>query len=81
MKARILIVEDEAIVAEDIRDRLTHLGYDVIEPVATGEEALAVVADRRPSLVMMASASKTYRRLRAKQRRIEGRERDCRASV
>ncbi|HEB02296.1 MAG TPA: response regulator, partial [Nitrospirae bacterium] len=30
LKTRVLIVEDENIVAADIRDRLEHLGYDVV---------------------------------------------------
>ena len=30
MKVRILIVEDELIIAEDMRDMLEELGYDVV---------------------------------------------------
>ena len=37
--ARILLVEDELILAEDIRSNLMVLGYSVPEPVVSGEEA------------------------------------------
>ena len=43
-KSRLLIVEDEAIVARDIEDVLKRLGYDVCCSVSSGEEAV----ERRP---------------------------------
>jgi PAS domain S-box-containing protein len=50
---KILIVEDEAIVARDIRQQLKLLNYEPVAATATGEEAL-VLADRlRPDLVLM----------------------------
>ena len=52
-KALILVVEDEAIVAMDLRDRLTQLGYQVAGAVATGEEAIAKANELRPDLVLM----------------------------
>lgn len=51
--ASILIVEDEAVIALDIRATLTHLGYTVPAAVASGREAIATVAALRPSLVLM----------------------------
>jgi len=39
-RARILIVEDDAIQAIDLEDQLRSLGYDVMASVSTGEEAL-----------------------------------------
>jgi 1,2-diacylglycerol 3-beta-glucosyltransferase len=36
---RLLIVEDEAIVAEDLSHKVTNLGYQVVGLVPTGEEA------------------------------------------
>ena len=39
-RQNILIVEDELITALDIRTRLNRRGYDNIEYVATGEEAI-----------------------------------------
>ena len=38
--ARILIVEDESIVAKDIQNSLTGLGYTMAGVVAFGEEAV-----------------------------------------
>jgi signal transduction histidine kinase len=51
--ARILVVEDERIVARDLASALTELGYCVPETVSTGEEAIARVADLQPDLVLM----------------------------
>ena len=52
-RARIMVVEDERITAEDLRDILTHSGYDVTAAVATGEEALRRAESDRPDLVLM----------------------------
>ena len=51
--ARILIVEDERITALDISRMLGILGYSVAGLVATGEDALRVVAESPPDLVLM----------------------------
>lgn len=50
---RVLIVEDERLVAEDLRDTLTQQGYDVAGLVATGEKAIAKVAEVDPDVVLM----------------------------
>lgn len=52
-RARILVVEDEGIVAEDLRMRLAHLEYDVPAICASGEEALASIRDAQPDVVLM----------------------------
>ncbi len=52
-KAKILIVEDEAIVAGDIKDSLETMGYAVCGAVSTGEEAVERVEADGPDLVMM----------------------------
>jgi CheY-like chemotaxis protein len=52
-KARILVVEDEAIVALDIQNRLSMQGYDVVGIAATGEEAIAIASNTRPQLALM----------------------------
>ena len=39
-KKKILIVEDEGIVAIDIRNIIRNLGYDCIELAFTGEKAI-----------------------------------------
>ncbi len=53
VKARILVVEDEGIIAEDIRTSLQDQGYDVIGVVATGEDAVKTAKDTQPDLVLM----------------------------
>lgn len=52
-KARILIVEDEGVVAKDIRSTLKRLGYTVPAVVSSGEAAIERAADLRPDLVLM----------------------------
>jgi PAS domain S-box-containing protein len=51
--ARILVVEDEKIIARGIEKRLRVLGYEVVGLVPTGEEAVLKAADLRPDLVLM----------------------------
>jgi PAS domain S-box-containing protein len=51
--ARILIVEDNRIVAEDIKLSLLNMGYEVCGVASSGEDALAVVKAERPDLVLM----------------------------
>lgn len=50
---KILVVEDERIVAKDIVKSLQRLGYKVVASVASGEEALQKVAETQPDLVLM----------------------------
>lgn len=52
-RARILVVEDENIVAMEIVDLLRHLGYAVSDQVASGEEAIGRAAATCPDLVLM----------------------------
>ncbi|MBF0564627.1 MAG: response regulator [Nitrospirae bacterium] len=52
-KARVLVVEDESIVAMSIQDRLKELGYTVADVVSTGEEAIKKAELLRPHLVLM----------------------------
>ena len=51
--AKILIVEDERIVGEDIRVRLQKLGYSVPSIVRSGEEAVEKARVLEPDLVLM----------------------------
>jgi hypothetical protein len=51
--ARIMIVEDESIVAKDIQNSLTGLGYTVAGIVAFGEEAVERVGALKPDLILM----------------------------
>jgi len=52
-KLKILIVEDESIVAKDIKGSLKGFGYEVVGIVGTGEEAIRLIEESRPDLVLM----------------------------
>lgn len=44
---RVLLVEDEALVAMLIEDQLIELGFEVVGPAATASQALALCEDER----------------------------------
>jgi PAS domain S-box-containing protein len=50
---RILIAEDEQIVAADIRQRLTDLGYAVPAVAGSGEDAVSLASETRPDLLLI----------------------------
>jgi CheY-like chemotaxis protein len=50
---RILIVEDEKILAADLEKRLRGLGYRVDSVATSGEEAVRLAQEKRPNLVLM----------------------------
>lgn len=52
-KPRIYLVEDEALIAMELSDRLTDLGYAVCGRAAYGEKALEEIPVARPSIVLM----------------------------
>lgn len=52
-KPRVMIVEDEAIVAEHLRDLLSSLGYEADHAASTGEKAVELAELTRPNLVLM----------------------------
>lgn len=49
----LLVVEDEVLVARDIKARLIRMGYDVIDMAARGHEAVEKAIRLRPDLVLM----------------------------
>lgn len=51
--ARILVVEDESIVAFNLQQRLEQLGYDVPAIAVSGQESLDLIDETRPDLVLM----------------------------
>jgi PAS domain S-box-containing protein len=51
--AKILIVEDERIVAADLQGRLERIGYDVLDVISSGAEAVKYAIAHRPDLVLM----------------------------
>jgi PAS domain S-box-containing protein len=52
-KTRILVVEDESIVALDLQDRLREIGYSVPALARSGESAIKKVAEIQPDLILM----------------------------
>jgi hypothetical protein len=52
-KASILIVEDEAIVAADLADKLERAGYAIAGTLSRGEQAVRMVRQNRPDLILM----------------------------
>lgn len=50
---RIMIVEDEMIIAMDLQETLAGFGYEVVGAVPSGEEALALAEQARPDLALM----------------------------
>ena len=52
-KGKLLIAEDEKIIALDLSMRLSAFGYEVIGSVSSGKEVLEIVKANRPDLVLM----------------------------
>lgn len=52
-KPRILVVEDEAIVARDLQQVLLELGYQPVGLTPRAEEAITLVDELRPDLILM----------------------------
>lgn len=50
---KVLIVEDESIVALDIRHRLSRLGYEIVDVAVSGEDAVAAAERLCPDIVLM----------------------------
>lgn len=50
---RILIVEDESIVALDLDNTLTDLGYDVVGRASTADDAVTMAIETKPDIVLM----------------------------
>jgi DNA-binding NarL/FixJ family response regulator len=50
---KVLVVEDEAIVALEIQDRLISQGYRVCGIAASGEKAITIAQSENPDLVLM----------------------------
>jgi PAS domain S-box-containing protein len=50
---KIIVVEDERIVALHLKQQLSKLGYDVVAVAASGDKALQAIAELRPDIVLM----------------------------
>ena len=53
MQKRILIVEDEMIIAEDIKRSLLNYDYGITDKVTSGAKALASIKKDQPDLILM----------------------------
>ncbi|HET6267763.1 MAG TPA: response regulator [Acidobacteriota bacterium] len=53
MGSNVLVVEDEAVVAEDIKDLLTRAGYTTLGPVPNAKAAIDVVRSSPPDVILM----------------------------
>jgi diguanylate cyclase (GGDEF)-like protein/PAS domain S-box-containing protein len=51
--ARVLIVEDESIVALDIKKRLSKMGFTIVGLASTGEYAIQLARENTPDLILM----------------------------
>jgi DNA-binding LytR/AlgR family response regulator len=52
-KIKILVVEDEIIIADHICDTLDDLGYEALEPVINYTEAIAAIEQEKPDLAIL----------------------------
>jgi len=50
---RIVVAEDEALIRMDLVEMLAEAGYDVVGEAGDGEEAIAMVRELRPDLVLL----------------------------
>ena len=53
LDSNILIVEDEIIIAADLKGRLENLGYNIVGISATGNDAIRKTGETHPDLVLM----------------------------
>ncbi len=52
-KAKIMIVEDEYVLAMDMQSALKGMGYEICELVKSGEDAIKNAEQERPDVVLM----------------------------
>ncbi|MDD5577659.1 MAG: EAL domain-containing protein [Methylobacter sp.] len=53
LATRIMIVEDEVVIAMDIRNQLEDFGYNVVASAISGGQAISEAAEHRPEIVIM----------------------------
>jgi CheY-like chemotaxis protein len=51
-RARVLIIEDETLIAIDLSDIVTKLGHEVVATADTASKAIAAAAQHKPDLVL-----------------------------
>jgi len=52
-KIKVGIVEDEMVIAEGLIQALTQLGYDTTEPAASYTEAIQMIQDEKPDILLL----------------------------
>jgi len=52
-KQKVLVVEDEGIIAADIQNTLEKLGYEICGVVDSGEKAIEAAGQKHPDLILM----------------------------
>ncbi len=52
MPQRVFIIEDEAVVATDLKQNLSRLGYEVVGIAQSGRDALERIPDARPDVLL-----------------------------
>ena len=53
IKKKIMIVEDEVVIAMDMSAKLQELQYEVCKPVMSGEQSIKNVEEEKPDIVLM----------------------------
>jgi PAS domain S-box-containing protein len=52
-RSRVLVVEDQPLIATDLCQTLRTMGYDVLPSLASGEDAVIAAVELRPELILM----------------------------
>ena len=52
-KIKVLVVEDEIIIADNICDTLNNLGFEALEPAMTYTDAIALIEDQKPNIAVL----------------------------
>ena len=52
-KAEVIIVEDEIIIAADLRNELQNLGYSICSFATSGGKAIRTAEQEKPDIVLM----------------------------
>ncbi|GAK90001.1 sigma-54-dependent transcriptional regulator [Nonlabens ulvanivorans] len=52
-KVKIIVVEDEILIADNICDALEDLGYEVLEPAISYSEAVQRIEDEQPDIAIL----------------------------
>ncbi len=53
MPTRVVIAEDEAIIRLDLREILEEEGYEIVGETGRGDEAVALVKEHNPDVVIL----------------------------